>query len=79
VEWRCDSEATELECVEYPAQHIAVHHAAFFSTSAFCKVQLILRSGVAELEQLSFIILIIHIKNMVRKKALFSSYGSVFC
>ncbi|MGB7532835.1 MAG: hypothetical protein WA977_07650 [Halobacteriota archaeon] len=27
-----------------PAYHIATHHAAF-STSAFCRVQLILRSG----------------------------------
>ncbi|MGB7533976.1 MAG: hypothetical protein WA977_13540 [Halobacteriota archaeon] len=36
-----------------PAYHLAAHHAAF-SASAFCKVQLTLRScgsGVAELEQ----------------------------
>jgi len=35
-------EVAKLECVEYPAYHIATHHAAF-STSAFCKVRLILR------------------------------------
>jgi len=32
-----------------PASHLAAHHAAF-STSAFCKVQLILRSGGSEAE-----------------------------
>ncbi|MGB7533980.1 MAG: hypothetical protein WA977_13560 [Halobacteriota archaeon] len=50
AELRCDSEAAKLECVEYPACHLAAHRADF-SAIAICLILRCCGSGVGGVER----------------------------